>query len=328
MAKRSPLVIFALHAARLTGRAVALSASTMIGYAAATYVIFFRMHAQTGFQSDYVAAVEKGERFAVPTYMHLLWLRTFALEDMSYRFTPSSRYPNFIAHYSFEPNPHYSALYSFAVQTLIPIFCAVSVALFASQFTPLWLGPGGLTRTPTALRPVINCAWTLALRDTPMRWGLLLCAAATIGFSAAILGEAYAIVQTYWWGDMAWENGGPATNVVRPFFALFTPPDAAWLLLGSFLLAAGSVIVTARDRLMRDKAMIAGWCFCCGYPRAAPSRPDELAASVPLLCPECGKPPGAHKQRLGIRHAKLAIATVLILSVVAYFVVPCIILAL
>ncbi len=323
-------MILALHASRLTGRAVALTASTMTGYAAATYVIFLRMHAQTGFQSDYYADVAKGGGgLPIPAHLHLLWLRTFALEDMNQRFTPDFRYPNGIAHYVFEMNPGYTFLYGYLQQTLSLIFCTVNIALIVSYFAPLGLGPRGLTRAPAPVRSDLGRMWTDALRNSPMQWGLVLGAAASIGFSAAILGEAYGIVRQYWFGDLAWENGGPATNVVRPFYALLTPPDAVWLFLGCFLLAAGSHILAARSRLMQDPAMIARWCFSCGYPRVTQiGNTDAPQTSAPTLCPECGKPPGVKIQRFGKRHIKLAIAAIFILSVIAFFVVPRIVLSL
>ncbi len=307
-------------------RAGLLSAEIFFGYSIGLFLVLYRIQATSTYYTAASWSRQDGKEYPQSPIVNALWMRCqTTFHDLSYG--PGlelSRYPNYL--YGGNETIHFSPLPW--LQALLVIAPVVFAGIVVGRLAPIWFAPGGLGRGQSSV--VSRRIWREKLQTLPppKQKSLFLSAGAILGFSAAIFGESFALVFDGAAGRIALANNAPDPEPIRPIFALLAWPDAAWLLLGSFLLAAGSVIVTARDRLMRDKAMIAGWCFSCGYPRALPtSSADDAAASAPILCPECGKPPGAQKQRVGLRHARLAMAAILILSIVGYFAVPGILMA-
>jgi len=301
------------RAARLLGRASAFSGAMLVGHAIGILLVLCRLTASESLND----AAQRGEA------------DRWGYLSKFYSFNPhaSSLHLSKYSHYAFTEY----LMFAPWGNMFLPMLAVVTAALLVTRYTPIRFAPGEFASARDSVRAAVRSNWRLTLGAARLNRALSWFAGATVGFAAAIVGEAYATLQVY----LVEERDLSGTFVAgttrflpypRPIWdgGLWTGADLVLVLGSCFVLTAGVVILDARRRWADDAALRNQWCVGCGYPALSTGLAGAATSST---CPECGRkanpqPSAATRIKHSAFWFNVAVTAVLAGSMLVFFAVP------
>jgi len=317
------------NAARLIGRACALSAALSIGHVAGFLLAYWREKAsQLRLEEMYGASI-RGEldyHDSNNQYSDLFYAaRVVGIEDWGSisKFCAFNPLQNFSKYQRYFDPKSLVEDYSWWVKIFVMILPAVAFGFVCARFAPLPLRSGAWPGMSHSAPPELRKEWRRYLvepRPLRVRW---LAFAAAVGFFTAIFGEAISACRVYAIQE-AIQHGytgfGQFALYPHPLIGVWLGTDVAIVLMCCWLFALGGVVVGARRRWADDPSVTLRWCAHCGYPKLSLGSADQWPTTP---CSECGRVPRTIARFVRVDlWFRLAIMSILIGSMVIFFGVP------